>query len=119
MKTKTWILILAFTALLSGILGIFLLRPGESALSAEIYSSGQKIKTVSLLQDQIFAVPGPDDGWNEITVKSGKIAVTSASCPDHCCIKRGFCNSGAPVICLPNALEIRFIFPSSPDISLN
>ena len=45
---------------------------------------------------------------NVITVKGGKIAVTEASCPDHYCMHRGFCDSGLQIVCLPNKLEIRF-----------
>ena len=117
MKTRWWILIFSAAALLSGILGFYLLKPGETALNAEIYSNGRLVRTVNLLEDQTFTVSSPDGGFNKITVSSGKIAVTSASCPDHYCMHRGFCNSGAPIICLPNALEIRLIAFSGPDIS--
>ena len=41
--------------------------------------------------------------------KDGKIAVTEASCPDHYCMKRGFCNSGTEIVCLPNRLVIQFL----------
>ena len=119
MKTRTWILILAAAALLSGILGFFLLQPGDAALTAEIYSGGKFFRTVSLLKDQTFSVSAPNGGRNIITVKDGKIAVANASCPDHYCMHRGFCNSGAPIICLPNAMEIRFVASSAPDLSLN
>ena len=119
MKTRSWILMLLITALFCAVPGIFLLKPGEAALTAEVYSQGKLLKTVSLMQDQVFNVPGPEHGFNEITVKDGKIAVTSASCPDHHCMKRGFCCSGAPVICLPNSLEIRFVASSAPDITLS
>ncbi|MBQ5653356.1 MAG: hypothetical protein IIV28_00995, partial [Alistipes sp.] len=29
-----------------------------------------------------------------ITVQDGKIGVSEATCPDHYCMKRGYCNSG-------------------------
>ena len=42
-------------------------------------------------------------------VENGKIGVCEATCPDHYCMKRGFCNSGTEIVCLPNRLTIRFL----------
>ena len=118
MKTKIWVLTLAASAVLMGTFGFFLLQHTSPGVAAEIYSRGTLIKTIDLRYDQEFKIPAERGGYNLITVKSGRIAVTSASCPDHCCIRQGFCNSGAPIICLPNALEIRFPNPSGPDLSI-
>ena len=108
MKTKTWILLLALLLVLSIGLSIPLLLPGEDAAYAKIHSQGQLIRTVDLKIDQEFTVDTPDGGRNVVTVKDGKIAVTEANCPDHYCMHRGFCNSGAQIVCLPNHLVIRF-----------
>ena len=118
MKSRTWIILLAALAVLSGILGFLLLRPGENARTAQIYSGGQLYKTVDLLTDQEFTVTAPNGGENTVTVADGKIAVTSATCPDHYCMRRGFCSSGAPIICLPNQLEIHFLTESEADLSI-
>ena len=118
MKTKVWVLILVISAILLGALGIILLCPASPAATAQIYSQGRLIKTVDLRSDQQFQVTLSEDRYNTVTVKDGKIAVTSASCPDHYCMHRGFCNSGAPIICLPNALEIRFLSSVGPDFSV-
>ena len=117
-KTRTWILLLTALALLCGLVGVFLLRSSGPALSAEIYSGGRLVTTLPLAVDQSLTVTGPGGGSNVITVKGGKIAVTDASCPDHYCMRRGFCSSGAPIICLPNALEIRFTGRAEVDIAL-
>jgi len=53
-------------------------------------------------------VDTPGGGHNVVTVKDGRIAVTQANCPDHYCMDRGFCNSGSPIVCLPNRLVIEF-----------
>ena len=37
------------------------------------------------------------------------IAVTAATCPDHYCMHRGFCDRGTQIVCLPNRLVIRFL----------
>jgi hypothetical protein len=49
------------------------------------------------------------DGHNVVTVKGGKVAVTEATCPDHYCMKRGYCDGGADIVCLPNRLVLKFI----------
>ena len=107
MKTKYWIVALAL--LLAVCLGFSLLTlGGEAASRARITSKGKVVRTVDLSFDQEFTVE-TEDGFNVVTVKDGKIAVTEASCPDHHCMARGFCNSGAQIVCLPNRLVIKFV----------
>ena len=108
MKTRTWILIFALVFLVCLGTGFYFLAPGESSTHAEITSLGQVVKTVDLRIDQEFTVEN-GNGYNLITVKEGKIAVTEASCPDHYCMKRGFCDSGTEIVCLPNRMTIRFL----------
>ena len=106
MKTKYWIFLLAGLLVVCLALSLPLLS-GESSRFAEISSDGKPIKTVDLLADQQFTVESAG-GYNVVTVKDGKIAVTEASCPDHYCMDRGYCNGGAQIVCLPNRLIIRF-----------
>ena len=110
MKTKTWILVFALLLALCAGLSIPLLFPGsgEGAALAQITSQGEVIATVELAVDREFTVAVEDD-YNVITVRDGKIAVTDATCPDHYCIKRGFCSSGTEIVCLPNRLVIKFL----------
>ena len=115
MKTRTWIFILILSALICGAAGLFLIRPQEDSTQAQILSDGNLYKTVDLTIDQSFTVPAPGGGYNEISVQDGKIAVIDSSCPDHYCQKRGFRSGGPSIICLPNALEIRFLGTSGPD----
>ena len=109
MKTKFWIAILAVVLILSAASAFLFLMPGEDAAQARILSGGRVIRVVDLKTDQTFTVPSPNGGYNTITVSGGKIAVTEASCPDHYCSKRGFCGSGADIVCLPNQLVIQFL----------
>ena len=107
MKTKHWIAVLAL--LLAVCAGLSLLTlGGKTASRAQITSEGRVLRTVDLAIDQSFTVQ-TDGGYNVVTVKDGKIAVTEASCPDHYCMARGFCNSGAQIVCLPNRLVIEFL----------
>ena len=109
MKTRTWILIFALILIISLGASFFLLSPGEASTHAEITSQGQMIKIVDLRIDQEFTVENGSGGYNVITVSDGKIGVSEATCPDHYCMKRGYCDSGTEIVCLPNRMTIRFL----------
>ena len=89
---------------------LLMLLPGNTApaASAQVVSEGKVIRIADLAQEQEFTVE-VDGGYNVITVKNGKIAVTAADCPDHYCVRQGFCNSGAQIVCLPHKLVITFL----------
>ena len=107
MNTKYWIALLA--VLLAVCLGLSLLvMGGEEASRAQITSGGKLVRIVDLAVDQTFTVH-TEEGYNVVTVRDGKIAVTEASCPDHYCMARGFCSSGTQIVCLPNRLVIEFL----------
>ena len=108
MKTKSWAAILALILVVCIGLSIPLLLPGQASDCAQIVSDGQLLHTVDLRLDRQFRITTPAGGSNIVTVKDGKVAVTEANCPDHYCMERGFCNSGSPIVCLPNRLVINF-----------
>lgn len=115
MKTKTWIVLLGSVFLLCLMLSLLILRPGQDAALARITSGAGVVKTVNLRQDQQFTVTAENGGSNVITVHDGKIAVTEATCPDHYCMKRGFCSGGTDIVCLPNRLVIHFLSGQTVD----
>lgn len=48
-------------------------------------------------------------GFNVLTVKRNRIAVTEASCPDRDCVRTGeLTRNGDSAVCLPNRLSVRF-----------
>ncbi len=110
MKTKTWMILIAIALVALVLLSLPLLK-GEPAQFARVLSGGTEIAVVDLSQDQEFTVAEK----NTVTVRDGKIAVTWADCPDHYCMKRGFCDSGAPIVCLPNKLTIEFLGEQTVD----
>ena len=115
MKTRTWIILLAAGLALCAVLALLIL-PREAAPRARILSGGTLIREVDLSQDQSFTVEARDGHCNVITVQSGAIAVTEATCPDHYCMHRGFCRSGSPIVCLPNKLVIEFVGETDVDM---
>ena len=108
MKTKYWIAILVAILVVSIGASVAFFLPGKEASVAEITSDGAVNRVVNLKADQEFTVPCPG-GYNTVTVKDGKIAVTEASCPDQYCVRQGFCNGGRSIVCLPNKLVITFV----------
>ena len=118
MKTKTWILLVGTIFLLSLMGSFFALRKQPDAALSQISSGGKVVKTVNLKENQQFTITTEDGGKNVVTVQDGKIAVTEATCPDHYCMKRGFCASGTDIVCLPNKLVIHFIGAQTVDAAV-
>ena len=117
MKSKYWAILLF--CLVAGCVGLSLvfLSGGTPSSLAEVTSHGQLIRTVDLNVDQEFTI-SDDTGSNVITVRDGKIAVTWADCPDHYCMKRGFCSGGTDIVCLPNRLVITFLGDQEVDAAI-
>jgi len=106
MKTKYWIIVIAALLLLS-VGASLLLYNNKEASAVQVYSEGKLLYTLPLSQDTTVTVE-TDRGTNTVTIKNGKVAVTDADCPDHYCMKRGFCSGGAQIVCLPNRLVLQF-----------
>lgn len=115
MKSKYWIAVIGGLLALCIGLSVWLMLPRESATKARILSNGAVIVTIDLSWEGEWTVTSPDGGVNVVTVKDGKIAVTSATCPDHHCMNRGFCDSGTAIVCLPNRLVIEFVTEQDVD----
>ena len=113
MKNRYWIMIIGAIFVLC--LGMLLIpAKSDPAVRAQVSSEGKVIRIVELNMDQQFTVT-TGDGYNTVTVKDGKIAVTEADCPDHYCVKQGFCNAGAQIVCLPHKLVISFLGENEVD----
>ena len=107
MKTKYWIFLLVLLLVACGVTSVLLLRSGEAASAVEVWSDGVLLTTMPLAVPDSLTV-GTPNGYNVVTVKNGKVAVTEATCPDHYCMKRGYCNGGVQIVCLPNRLVLKF-----------
>ena len=90
------------------VFALFLPKNAETGAYAELYQTGQRIKTVSLSQNQTFTIEGAY--CNTVTVADGKIAITDSNCPGMDCVRCGWISgTGRSVVCLPNGLEIRVV----------
>ena len=106
MKNKYWIMLLGAIAAWCLVLTIVPASNQEAGMAR--IKSGDRIITVNLQEAQEFTLESAG-GYNTVTVKDGKIAVTGADCPDQYCVQRGFCGGGTPIVCLPHGLVIEFL----------
>ena len=106
MKTKIWIALLAVLLVICAGLSVWLLWPSQ-ADTVEVWFEGKLMATYNLNEDTSFSVT-TEKTTNTIEIKDGKIAVTSANCPDQYCVKRGWCSGGAQIVCLPHGLVLKF-----------
>jgi hypothetical protein len=108
MKNATWIIILAAIVLLCALASYFIFSGGGGKL-AGVYVDGELIETIDMsrvTEEYEFTVA---DGGNVISVSREGIRVSEASCPDQTCVKHGFLRSGAPIVCLPHHLVIKWL----------
>lgn len=88
------------------VFSLFLPKPDNPGVRANIYQNGALIRSVPLSQDEEFAVTGAYT--NIITVQDGQIAITDSTCPGGDCVRCGWLDTpGRAIVCLPNGLEIR------------
>jgi hypothetical protein len=65
---------------------------------------GDQVAKYSLSVDGEYELNG---GTNVLRIKDGKAYLTSASCPDHLCVKQGKIDqTGETITCLPNRLTV-------------
>ena len=90
----------------------FLPRQNGEAVMAEIYQSGELVKTLPLNEDTTFQIT--DRYANTITVRDGKISITESDCPGEDCVHSGAIHTaGRSIVCLPNAVEVRVVSSAS------
>lgn len=107
MRTRSWALLLgAVFLILAGLTALQYLGAKPTA-QALVYADGALVRTIDLSVDGVYRIESAE-GWNELRVTEGKLAVTAASCPDGDCIRCGEKHSNPPIVCLPNRISIRF-----------
>ena len=105
MKTRTWILLIGLVLIACSLL-IWCFWKQEDCGRAEVWQDGKLMYTLDLSRDCEIRVES-SDGYNIITVRDGKAAVTGSDCPNGYCMQQGFQCSGQ-IVCLPHRLVIRF-----------
>ena len=108
MKTKHWIIIIAIALAGSLGLGVWLLLGQQEKHYVTVIQDGKITMTLDLSKDRVLTLTSANGGSNTVEIKDNKVAVTSATCPDHICMSMGWCDSGMPIACLPNGLILTF-----------
>ena len=90
----------------------FLPKNSTDPVMAEVYHSGELVRTLPLEEDVAFELEGAYH--NIITVENGAVSITSSDCPGEDCVHSGAIRaSGRSIVCLPNGLEIRVVSAES------
>ncbi|MBQ7344948.1 MAG: NusG domain II-containing protein [Oscillospiraceae bacterium] len=114
MKTRYWIGLFGILLLICAALSLWLLWPQPEADQIQIICDGEVLHTLSLSEDQELTITSAY-GTNTVTIQDGKVAVTTADCPDHICQDRGWCTAAPDIVCLPNRLQIHFLDTQAQD----
>ena len=101
--------ILFAVMLAAAIAGTVITFTAPASQTVRIISGGEVLYTIDLSHtaDKTIRVEH-GDGYNVIEIAGGKIHVIEADCPDKTCVNMGFLQGGAPIVCLPNKLVIRY-----------
>ena len=79
---------------------------GADTKSVNIYVDGVLVRSVDLSVNDEFRIDSKH-GYNDITVKDGKIAVTGSDCDGRDCVKSGYISGNRGYIaCHPHGLLI-------------
>lgn len=108
MSTKSWMIIILAVFSASLLLSVLLFFGAPAGNTAVVSVDGEERFRLDLGEDCEITVD-TGRGFNTITVSNGKLAVSHSDCPTQICVRRGYANSGMPIICLPHRLSIRFL----------
>ena len=114
MKTRTWIILLGVFCLLCAAAMALLPYLTGTGTTAEVYSDGVLVQTLDLSTPGEYTIRG-EYGSNVLRVTDGRVSVIEASCASQDCVHHAPANSGAPIVCLPNRLVVRFSSESTLD----
>ena len=102
--------------LAAAIAGTVITFSSPASQRVEIISGGKVLYTIDLSRTADTTIRVEQGGnYNIIGIEGGKIHVVEAGCPDKTCVQTGFLQGGAPIVCLPNRLVIRYVQGSDVD----
>jgi hypothetical protein len=91
--------------LLLCIAGIFvsfsLTRKDSARKQVFVYKENRLWGEYPLSEDQVIRI----DEHNTLEIRSGKVRMAAADCPDKRCVKMGYVQN-VPIICLPNQVMV-------------
>lgn len=109
MKQKRWIWISFVILLMAGVAGSILVMRQNGAEQVEIVQDGKVLYSLDLGSEEDRLIEVEYEGHvNQIEIRNHRIRVLEADCPDQVCVRMGWLDSAAPIVCLPHHLVIQF-----------
>lgn len=94
---------------IAGLAGCFFILRTPETDTVEIIRDDEVLYRFDLKdsEDRIFKIEY-NGSYNLIEISGGRIRVREAGCRDNTCVKMGWLQNSAAIVCLPNHLVIRF-----------
>ena len=111
MKNRIWVIIFSVVILICVAIYIVGFGSANETDVVGIYSNSKLVEKIDLSKldsERKITISG-ENGNNVILAQKNSIKMISAECPDKVCVDHGeLKKGGAPIICLPNKLVIRW-----------
>lgn len=106
--------------ILLGVIFFIMFRSGlQKGNTVIVKVDGVTKKVCSLYEDTVFEVQGKNGGTNKIVIKSGKVQIQEASCPDKLCVhEHAISCGGQSIICLPNKVVVEIQLKEEQDADI-
>lgn len=118
MKNKKLTLLYIITAVIfiTAIIFSVIILTSKPSSTVQILQDEKVLYTIDLstAENQTIKIDC-ESGSNTVEILDGKIRVKEADCADNTCVKMGWLDGGAPIVCLPHRLVIRFVESSDVD----
>jgi len=107
--TRFWMVFFAVLLCICGGASWYLINREPGSRVAGIYQDGALIRRINLEDGQAFEFTISKDGMeNQVCVDEEGIRIIRSNCPDQTCVKHGNLQSGAPIVCLPHHIVIKW-----------
>lgn len=107
-KRKTDIIIITIIILVA-IISYFFISAffKDEGTKVQVFQNNKLVKEFPINKDKIYEIKDKDK-TNIVTVRSGKVFMKDANCPDKLCVKQGSISSnGESIICLPHRVIVK------------
>jgi len=109
------VLIVALCAATAGsfyVIGAFTTGGGIALVQVD----GSTVYKANLHESSVIELRGVK-GKLTVETKEGKVAITSADCPNHICVRTGWrSRAGEVIVCVPNKVVVRILAGQSGDV---
>ena len=107
-KRKTDIIIITIIILVA-IISYFFISAffKDEGTKVQVFQNNKLVKEFPINKDKTYEIKDKDK-INIVTVRSGKVFMKDANCPDKLCVKQGSISSnGESIICLPHKVIVK------------